>query len=63
MNKNRPQVIDKNFSLNSRLNRLGIHHITVEPNQRTSYPHAESHEEEFFYILKSCHQINHKITS
>ena len=30
-----------------RLNRLGIHHERLPPGRRTSYPHAESDEEEF----------------
>lgn len=34
-----------------RLNRLGIHHERLPPGRRTSYPHAESDEEEFIYVL------------
>lgn len=34
------------------LTRIGIHHERLPPGRRTSYPHAESHEEEFVYILE-----------
>jgi len=34
------------------LTRLGIHHERLLPGRRTSYPHAESAEEEFVYVLE-----------
>lgn len=34
------------------LSRIGIHHETLEPGHRTSWPHAESTEEEFVYVLE-----------
>lgn len=33
------------------LTRLGIHHVRLLPGRRTSYPHAESAEEEFVYVI------------
>lgn len=33
------------------LRRLGIHHVRLLPGRRTSYPHAESAEEEFVFVL------------
>ncbi len=45
------QTLDANFSKHFKLNRLGVHHITLNPGFRTSYPHAESLEEEFVYVL------------
>ena len=33
------------------LTRLGIHHERLPPGRRTSYPHAESAEEEFVFVL------------
>ena len=33
------------------LTRLGIHHERLLPGRRTSYPHAESAEEEFVYVV------------
>lgn len=29
----------------------GIHHVTLAPGRRTSRPHAESHEDEFVYVI------------
>jgi uncharacterized cupin superfamily protein len=34
------------------LTRIGIHHVRLLPGRRTSYPHAESTEEEFVYVLE-----------
>jgi len=34
------------------LTRIGIHHHRLPPGRRTSYPHAESSEEEFAYVLE-----------
>jgi uncharacterized cupin superfamily protein len=34
------------------LKRLGIHHEEVPPGRRTSFPHAESAEEEFVYVIE-----------
>jgi len=34
------------------LTRIGIHHERLPPGRRTSYPHAESHEEEFVYVIE-----------
>lgn len=39
------------------LNRLGIHHERLLPGRRTSYPHAESSEEEFAYVLEGHPQV------
>ena len=32
--------------------RIGVHHQRLLPGRRTSYPHAESAEEEFVYVLE-----------
>ena len=34
------------------LTKLGIHHELLPPGRRTSWPHAESHEEEFVFVLE-----------
>lgn len=34
------------------LTRIGVHHERLLPGRRTSYPHAESAEEEFAYVLE-----------
>lgn len=33
------------------LKTLGINHMRLAPGRRTSLPHAESHEEEFVYVI------------
>jgi uncharacterized cupin superfamily protein len=33
------------------LTRLGINHVRLLPGRRTSFPHAESAEEEFVYVI------------
>ncbi|MBM3547751.1 MAG: cupin domain-containing protein [Alphaproteobacteria bacterium] len=39
------------------LERLGIHHERLPPGRRTSYPHAESAEEEFVYVLEGTPDV------
>lgn len=34
------------------LNRLGIHHVRLPPGRRSSFPHAESAEEEFVFVIE-----------
>jgi uncharacterized cupin superfamily protein len=34
------------------LTRLGIHHERLPPGRRTSYPHAESAEQEFVFVIE-----------
>ena len=33
------------------LQSIGIHHMRLLPGRRTSLPHAESHEDEFVYVI------------
>lgn len=37
--------------------RLGIHHERLQPGRRTSYPHAESAEEEFVYVISGTPDV------
>lgn len=39
------------------LTRLGIHHERLPPGARTSWPHAESLEEEFAYVLSGTPDV------
>ena len=39
------------------LKKIGIHIETLPPGRRTSWPHAESEEEEFAYIIKGNAQV------
>jgi len=34
------------------LTRIGIHHLRLLPGRRSSYPHAESAEEEFVFVIE-----------
>lgn len=43
--------IGTRFGQHFGLTRLGIHHERLLPGRRTSYPHAESAEEEFVYVI------------
>lgn len=40
------------FARHFGLTRLGIHHELVPPGRRTSFPHAESAEQEFVYVIE-----------
>ena len=39
------------------LTRLGIHHERLLPGRRTSFPHAESAEEEFVYVIQGTPDV------
>ncbi|HEY1751875.1 MAG TPA: cupin domain-containing protein [Caulobacteraceae bacterium] len=39
------------------LTRLGIHHERLPPGRRTSYPHAESAEQEFVYVIEGAPDV------
>src|SRR3984957_15666884 len=39
------------------LTRLGIHHNRLPPGRRTSYPHAESAEEEFVFVIEGAPDV------
>ncbi|HYC04254.1 MAG TPA: cupin domain-containing protein [Azospirillaceae bacterium] len=39
------------------LTRIGIHHELVPPGRRTSWPHAESTEEEFIYVIEGTPDV------
>lgn len=37
--------------------RLGIHHTRLPPGQRSSFPHAESAEDEFIYVIEGTPDV------
>lgn len=39
------------------LTRIGIHHERLPPGHRSSYPHAESAEEEFVYVIEGTPDV------
>ncbi len=44
--------IGSSFGSHFGLEKLGIHHELVPPGRRTSWPHAESAEEEFEILMR-----------
>ena len=49
--------LDAAFSPRFGLTRLGLHHVRLLPGHRTSYPHAESAEEEFVYVIEGTPDV------
>lgn len=50
--------INANFGRKLGLTHLpGIHHVTLPPGRRTSRPHAESHEDEFVYVIAGAPEV------
>ena len=49
--------LEASFSDPFGLSRLGIHHVRLLPGRRTSYPHAESAEEEFIYVIEGAPDV------
>lgn len=45
------------FARHFGLTRLGIHHERLPPGRRTSFPHAESAEEEFVYVIEGTPDV------
>lgn len=43
---------DADFGRHFGFRALGIHHVRLEPGRRSSFPHAESAEDEFVYVLE-----------
>lgn len=39
------------------LTRIGVHYERLPPGRRTSWPHAESDEEEFVFVVEGCPQV------
>ncbi|WP_102223677.1 cupin domain-containing protein [Acidimangrovimonas sediminis] len=56
-NDDEAMELDAAYSPRLGLERLGIHHVRLAPGRRTSYPHAESAEEEFVYVLEGTPDV------
>ncbi|HEV2566549.1 MAG TPA: cupin domain-containing protein [Microvirga sp.] len=54
---NERRSIGSPFSAALGLTRLGIHHELLPPGRRTSFPHAESAEEEFVYVIEGTPDV------
>lgn len=48
------RVFDADIGRRVGFERVAVHHVTLPSGYRTSSPHAESHEEEFVFVLKGC---------
>lgn len=54
---------DELLSIGSRLGeatglaKIGVHHELLPPGRRTSWPHAESREEEFVFVIEGAPQV------
>jgi len=46
------KIVDADIGRKVGYNRIAVHHLVLPPGERTSYPHAESAEEEFVFVLK-----------
>lgn len=49
--KSNEKHLDADFGLALQTKKLGVHWVQLPKNERTFLPHAESHEEEFVYIV------------
>lgn len=47
-----PMALDAPLSAALGITRIGIHHVRLLPGRRTSYPHAESTEQEYVFVLE-----------
>jgi len=54
---NELRSIGSPFSPALGLTKLGIHHELLPPGRRTSFPHAESAEEEFVYVIEGTPDV------
>jgi uncharacterized cupin superfamily protein len=56
---NSPELLSVSapFSEHFKPMRLGIHHERLKPGRRVSWPHAESDEEEFVYVIEGTPDV------
>ncbi len=52
-----PMEIGADYGRHFGFARLGIHHVRLSPGHRTSFPHAESEEDEFVYVLEGTPDV------
>ena len=52
-----PMGFNAAFGRHFGLSRLGIHHQRLLPGRRTSFPHAESAEDEFVYVISGTPDV------
>lgn len=52
-----PMGRDADYGRHFGFRSLGLHHVRLEPGRRTSFPHAESAEDEFVYVLEGTPDV------
>jgi uncharacterized cupin superfamily protein len=52
-----PMAVGANYRRHFGFTKLGIHHERLPPGRRTSFPHAESADEEFVYVLEGTPDV------
>jgi uncharacterized cupin superfamily protein len=52
-----PMCRDADYGRHFGFKTLGIHHVRLEPGRRTSFPHAESAEDEFVYVIEGTPDV------
>jgi uncharacterized cupin superfamily protein len=52
-----PMGRDADYGRHFGFRALGIHHVRLEPGRRTSFPHAESAEDEFVYVIEGTPDV------
>lgn len=56
-NDDEPMGRDADYTRHFGLERLGIHHVRLLPGRRSSFPHAESAEEEFVFVVSGTPDV------
>ena len=49
--------IRSSFGAKTKFSSIAIHHETLKPKARTSWPHAEADEDEFVYVLEGTPDV------
>ena len=52
-----PHSLGAAFGRHFGLERIGVHHEVLPPGHRSSFPHAESSEEEFVYVIEGAPDV------
>jgi uncharacterized cupin superfamily protein len=52
-----PMCRDADYGRHFGFRTLGVHHVRLEPGRRTSFPHAESAEDEFVYVIEGTPDV------
>jgi uncharacterized cupin superfamily protein len=56
-NDDEPMCRDADFSTRFGFSRFGVHHVRLPPGRRTSFPHAESLDDEFIHVIEGSPDV------